>query len=173
MFLCPCAPAFAHNDSLSHYTVCRLKHIITRPYCTGVYLVCSLIRDKINQLGYHLYIGFLEKSRLAEGCYQVLLQLPNLKVACQTDQEGAEVKVGGFPVEALQALNQLGRNDERRVGILTWIADEQTGPVPHRGRHEIEVYPEAGERLRHCLPSYREAGTSRRLLLRYTGRCVF
>ena len=59
----------------------------------------------------------------------MLLQIANIQFAGEAHQIFAEIERGLFAIEESQARNQGGRNDERGVGELEGISDEQAGTL--------------------------------------------
>ncbi len=72
----------------------------------------------------------------------------------------AQIEIAALAIEKLQALHQRGRNDQRRVGVLKWIADHQAGSILNRRREEVEIGAEARKQP----PEYRSQALESRLL---------
>ena len=86
-----------------------------------------------------------EKPGLAERVDQVLLQPADLQIAGQANQMLAQIERAVRAVKIGQAFHQRRRNNQRRVGKIERIADQQAGLVRNRRRHEIERGAQASQ----------------------------
>src|SRR5262249_32005556 len=79
-----------------------------------------------------------EKTSVAERLNQVFGEFAHLEVARQAHERRAQVQLCLNSVEALETLDQQGRNDQHGVGKAVGIADEEAWVVRGRRGHEIE-----------------------------------
>ena len=73
-----------------------------------------------------------EKPSLAERVDQVLLKPADIQIARQANQMLAQIERAVRAVKIGQAFHQHGRNNQRRVGKMERIADQQAGLIRNR-----------------------------------------
>src|SRR5260370_28996086 len=93
----------------------------------------------------------VQKSAAGQCADDVAFQLADAQIAGDADQLGAQIELRCLTIEAAQALDQSGRNDESGVGVAVGVADQQTRAIRIRRRHEIQVRPQAWKWLLHLL----------------------
>ena len=82
-----------------------------------------------------------------QGVDELIFDIPDLQIARDLHEHGAQIELRLLPVKAGQALDQRRRNDQNRIGVTKRVANEQPGPVFHRRWHEVEIVTQTRQRL--------------------------
>ncbi len=114
--------------------------------------MCRLAHQSLGKvsLDVDLLLGeivVLEKSRLAQRIDEMLLEFANLKIACDLNQKVPQIEFAVLAVEKFERGNQRGRNNQRRIGVVEGVANDESGLVLDRRREKIQICSEPGEQI--------------------------
>ncbi len=90
-------------------------------------------------------IFVFEEPGVRQRVHQMLHQAADIQIAGELYQVRPQIQLRVIAVEKLQAPHQRRRQNQRRIGEVKWIADQEPGTVLKRRGHEVERGAKAGQ----------------------------
>jgi hypothetical protein len=88
-------------------------------------------------------VFIVQEASRAKRAKHLPQDLAHVKLAGRLHKQRPQIKFGVLPIEAREALEQLRRDQKRRIGVAERVPDQESRALRIRRGHEVQLQPEA------------------------------